>query len=269
MLAPKVLIISRVLETRHNPRPAPPGRVPARSRGTWSEGTPPSRSLPERPHASPGEKGVKSRARQKVQPSPFRPAPLPPPPTPRPPPPPQTQCHMNLYSHSEEEEPDPRLTQRPPSPHGIRPPLTAAPPRPPAPRRPSLPPAASEPGSGAGPGRAVPRRFVPAVPVPAGPERLAGPAGTALTPSRSCAVSLRQTGPGGRAASRAEPGRAGPGTQGALRWLKASSRLARPAAGAEVGFSWLKDLEGAFLQFLGGGRAARRSRSSAPSFPEL
>lgn len=158
MLAPKVLIISRVLETRHNPRPAPPGRVPARSRGTWSEGTPPGRSLPERPHASSGEKGVKSRARQKVQPSPFPPGPLPPPPIPRPPPPPQTQCHMNLYSHSEEEEPDPRLTQRPPSPHGIRPPLTAAPPRPPAPRRPSLPPAA--PGarrwSGAGPRRAPP-----------------------------------------------------------------------------------------------------------------
>lgn len=158
---------------------------------------------------------------------------------------------MNLYSHSEEEEPDPRLTQRPPSPHGIRPPHcgTAAPPGP-APPQPAAR-SSPEPGGGAGPAarrrgarpcRAVPRGFVPAVPVPAGqrpggPEGLAGRAGTAPSPSRSCAVSLRQAGPGGRAASPAEPGRAGPGTQGALRWLKASSRPAGPAAGAGVGFS--------------------------------
>lgn len=97
MLAPKVPIISRVLEIRHNPSPALPGRVPARSRGTRSEGTPPGHSLPKRPLARWGEKGVKSRARRKVQPSPFSLALLPPPHSAFLPPP-QPQCHMNLYS---------------------------------------------------------------------------------------------------------------------------------------------------------------------------
>lgn len=171
---------------------------------------------------------------------------------------------MNLYSHSEEEEPDPWLTQRPPSPHGIRTPphcgTTAPPGHTFAPAsRPQQPGARA--GGAAEPGQAAPcPRLCSRCARPGGAAsgRLAGRAGTALSlsPSRSCAVSLRQAGSGRRAASRAEPGRAGPGMQRALRRLKASSRPAGPAAGAEVGFSWLKDLEVAFLQFLGGGRAA-------------
>lgn len=91
---------------------------------------------------------------------------------------------MNLYSHSEEEEPDPRLTQRPPSPHGIRPPLTAAPPRPPAPRRPILPPVAarSRPraGSAAEPGQA-----------PGLCSRCARPGGAAAGAGRSGSLAVR------------------------------------------------------------------------------
>lgn len=183
MLAPKVPIISRVLETRRNPSPAQPGRVPARSRGTRSEGTPPSRSLPKRPLAWWGEKGVKSLARQKVQPSPFPPAPLPPPPHSAFLPPPQPQCHMNLYSHSEEEEPAARL-----SPEATLPPRTAtAPPslrhrRVPPPAPPGRPRSHPSPHYGAGgvrrqPGPLeAPVGFVPggAGPVSTGLARLRG-----------------------------------------------------------------------------------------------
>lgn len=186
---------------------------------------------------------------------------------------------MNLYSHSEEEEPGPRLTHRPPSPHGSADPPSlrhrrAPGPAPPQPRARS-PAAARSPEPG--PGRAGPRcapRLCSLVPVP---ERLAGLAGTALplpVPELRGASAAGRPRPAGSEPSRAWPSRARssraePGAQGALRRLKASSHPVGTAAGAGAGFSWLKDLEVAFLQFLGGGRAARRSRGSAPSLLEL
>lgn len=123
MLAPKVLIVSRVLETRHNPNPALPGAGPCKV-----EGTPPNHCLSLQ--TSSCITGSERCEKQKVQPSPFLLGPLSSPSTPTSAyaflPPPQPQCHMNLYSHSEEEEAGPWLTQRPPSPHSSQPPLTAA-----------------------------------------------------------------------------------------------------------------------------------------------
>lgn len=111
MLAPKVPIISRVLEIRHNPSPAPPGSLQGRG-GPARRGPRRAALSPKRPLSRWGEKGVKSRTRRKVQPSPFPPAPLPPPHSAFLPPS-QPQCHMNPYSQSEEEESALRLTQRP------------------------------------------------------------------------------------------------------------------------------------------------------------
>lgn len=70
MLAPKVPIISRVLEIRHNPSPAPPGSLQGRG-GPARRGPRRAALSPKRPLSRWGEKGVKSRTRRKVQPSPL------------------------------------------------------------------------------------------------------------------------------------------------------------------------------------------------------
>lgn len=238
MLAPKVLIISRVLETRHNPSLEPLGRVPARSRGTCSEGTPPSLSLPKRPLASSGKKGVKSRARHKVQPSPFPPGPLPShPPTPRlPPTSPTSMSHESVQSQRMRSlvlgspRGHPPCTTAAPPPHCTTaasnpPPLPPRLPPPPAPRCFSLwPVPPRSPGTGPGEQRSRGGSGRPL-------------AGREVGVAQGLLLLLSPWGAGGRHRSQ----------------------------GWGLFFSWLKDLEVAFVQFLGGGRTARQPLSSASS----